>query len=115
MSRSAQNPLVPECLDHLRASEVVDRCTKGFYVDHVVWIVSPNECNWLPWLAGRRGAHDSEERIVDYLDRMTSALKVLAEFLQSCITVGAYTVLERNDKSFILQLDEKTDSVSIDS
>ena len=27
---------------------------------------------------------------------------------------GPYTVLERNDKSFILQLEERTDSVSID-
>ena len=27
---------------------------------------------------------------------------------------GPYSVLERNDKSFILQLEEKTDSVSID-
>ena len=27
---------------------------------------------------------------------------------------GSYTVLERNSKSFILQLEEKTDSVSID-
>ena len=27
---------------------------------------------------------------------------------------GPYSVLERNDKSFILQLEDKTDSVTID-
>ena len=65
-----------------------------------------------PWHGGKKKKHfipDALMRTEKVLVRIDAKNPSFAARYN-----GPYTVLERNDKSFILQLEERTDSVSID-